>query len=316
MVIRLCGNVNGAVCKVFEADVDTQPPEFSFGALPVNSALQHRFTIHNRGNQPLEISNVEVSKEFAIVESPEQIPISCYGTIVVRASAVAEAQHEGNLQIHSNDCAQPIVKLKLLSKVVHQPVSSLGIYRRGVWFFDHNHDGVADEEIKFGGPDSQPVTGDWNGDGICDLAVVDPTADGNSEWKFHLRGADGTMDRLICGPGGCTPLSSNVLHAEKDEPVAVVSEAGNAVNLLFYSDGEVVRQTQTKANRGCVCTGDWDGDLRDDIVSVSIQNGKCRWTIECAQTTHQLNTFGAPDDFPVFGDWDGDGKSEPGRCAD
>lgn len=312
VVIRLCGKVHGAVCKLFEADVDTQPPEFSFGDLPVNSTLQHRFTIHNPGDEWLLISKAEVSEGFTIVDSPKQIPLSGYGTIVVRADAVTAARHQGYLEIHSNDGAQTIVKLNLLSNVVQQPVSSLGIYRRGVWLFDHNHDGAADEEIMFGGPDSHPVTGDWNGDGICDLAVLDPAANGKAEWQFHLRGTDAQMGNIICGPSDCTPLSSNFLQGDRDDPVAVFPGANNDLNWTVYSNGEAIRQAKTTARPGSVCVGDWDGDLRDDIVSVFSQNGKYRWKVECAEATHQLNSFGAADDFPVFGDWDGDGKCEPG----
>lgn len=311
-VIRVCSNVYGAMCQLAEADVDTQPSEFAFGGLPVNSALQHRFTVFNSGNLPLQISKVVAPEGFTVLESPRQIQLFDYGHIVVRTDAAVESVHEGDLEIYSNDGAQPVVRLRLSSNVVRGPVSSLGVYRSGVWLFDHNHDGVADEEIMFGGPDSHPVTGDWNGDGICDLAVVDPVAGGLSEWKFYLRGNDDQMDSLICGPSGCIPLSSNYLHTDRDEPVTVTREVNSNLDWAFYSDGELARQTKTTAQYGCVCTGDWDGDMRDDIVSVVNHNGKHRWTIVCADKTHQLDSFGLMDDFPVFGDWDGDGKCEPG----
>lgn len=60
--------------------------------------------------------------------------------------------------------------------------SCLASFSSGNWLFNHNGDGESFEQIVFGEPSGIPLTGDWDGDGHGDLAVV-KTGRGNGSGR-------------------------------------------------------------------------------------------------------------------------------------
>ncbi len=58
-------------------------------------------------------------------------------------------------------------------------ISEVGVYIRGEWFIDINHNGKWDSEdlwAKLGSQDDLPVVGDWDGDGKDDIGIYGPAS--------------------------------------------------------------------------------------------------------------------------------------------
>ncbi len=135
-----------------------------------------------------------------------------------------------------------------------------------------------DEEFDFGNSGDQPLTGDWNGDGICDVGV----------WRKNSKDLPIVQLRLR---GDNEQQSLN--RTEFTLPGANHYPIGGDID----GDG--------KAELGCVIpasSGDhlvWAFDLNHDGIF------------------HDAFTFGRPEDIPLIGDWNGDGRDEAAisRCG-
>lgn len=172
--------------------------------------------------------------------------------------------------------------LSSLSPAQAATTAQLGVFRpqTGQWFVDYSGNHAWDRcgpdgcLGQFGAPIDLPVTGDWSGNGVPNIGVFRP-ADGR--WYLDLNGNsfwDG------CGTDGCFgPFGAPV-----DRPV--IGDWDGTGTLRFG----VFRPT----------TGQWYFDL----------NGNGTWD-GCGKDRCQ-GTFGAPEDWPVAGDMDGDNITEFG----
>jgi lysophospholipase L1-like esterase len=158
-------------------------------------------------------------------------------------------------------------------------ITNIGVFRDGAWYLDSNGNGKldpgVDKEIKvhsFGNPNDIPVTGDWNGDGITNIGVFR-----NGAWYLDSNG-NGKWD-----PGVDKAIPVHSFGNPNDIPI----------------------------------TGDWNGDGKTNIgvfrkgAWYLDYNGNGRWD-ENVDTTIPVFSFGNPNDIPITGDWNGDGKTNIG----
>ncbi|MDA7980313.1 MAG: LEPR-XLL domain-containing protein [Pirellulales bacterium] len=218
----------------------------------------------------------------------------------------------------------------------------------GRWILD-TPEGPLD--VVFGAVDGLPVTGDWNGDGITDLAVF---RDG--QWFIDLNGdriwdagdlwaelggeedrpvsgdwdGDGKIDIGIFGP--MWPNDPRALAIEPGLPDRDNEPTGETKNIppeaheapVGYRLMKRTAQGPTRADvidhvfqmgndRDYPVTGDWNGD---GIETIGVFTGGL-WTLDdngdgTWMPGETMVEFGQPGDRPVVGDWDGDGVDDLG----
>ena len=219
---------------------------------------------------------------------------------------------------------------------------------QGRWLLD-TPDGP--REVIYGATDGLPVTGDWNGDGVTDLAVFR-----EGQWYIDLNGdgiwdagdlwaelgdvddlpvsgdwdGDGKIDIGIFGP--MWPNDPRALAVEPGLPDRDNEPTGETKNIppeaqnapVGYRLMKRTAQGPTRADvidhvfqmgheRDFPVTGDWNGD---GIETIGIFSGGT-WTLDDNgdgrwTPGETMVDFGQPGDLPVVGDWDGDGVDDLG----
>jgi len=75
---------------------------------------------------------------------------------------------------------------------------------KGWYLRNSNSGGVADSSFQYGGGNTQPIIGDWNGDGIDTIGTVDS----NSNWSLRNTNDSGPRDvGFQYGFSGAKPLT-------------------------------------------------------------------------------------------------------------
>jgi formylglycine-generating enzyme required for sulfatase activity/tRNA A-37 threonylcarbamoyl transferase component Bud32 len=326
------GNVHGAILHVFEAGVSGRarlPRMFDFGTIPFKSQAAHAFSIFHPGDVDLHIKSISVPDGFALAPGwASRIETLKFGHFRISVDTSQLGVRSGQVCIESSDGVEPVFQFKITANVIDSNAFDVvGVYRDGVWLFDENRDGVADEErIEFGRPGDRPVTGDVNGDGICDLGVCRPDAEGLLQWEFFLRGvpeqpADGF--RLSFGESTAIPLLADITGVGIDRPAIVVpSHDGRTLLWRFDPDGDGRADAEHSVSFGPVnglpVVGDWNGDDVTDlgyVISDQANNHAVYdWRLRHDENPGNDTTrkFGNRGDVPVVGDWDADGRDEIG----
>jgi len=159
----------------------------------------------------------------------------------------------------------------------------IGVFRpsTGMWYFDLDNDGWTGCEADlgtdrclgpFGAPGDLPVVADMDADITQEIGVFRPST---GMWYFDLDNDGWTL----CQADSGTDLCAGPFGAPGDKPVL----------------------------------GDWDGDNRVAIGVYRpvpgtwyLDNGDGKWDLVNGIDV-LMDTFGAPTDLPIAGDWDGDG---------
>lgn len=172
-----------------------------------------------------------------------------------------------------------------------------------------------------------PVMGDWNGDGVATPGRYDAgvwyltnAAVGTAAWE---------VGPTLGGEPGDVPVVGD-LDGDQRTDIGVfrsgdwlwsLSGGGAGTRDAFGVPGDVP------------VVGDWNGDGIDDVgvvrgttwfLRVPSGGARLRWVGPQASVTVVPEaraavvsfTFGQPGDVPVAGDWDGDGRAEPGLVRD
>jgi hypothetical protein len=135
-----------------------------------------------------------------------------------------------------------------------------------------NSGGAAQIGFGYGTAADIGIAGDWDGDGTDTVGVIRFRADGGLQWLLRNSNTSGGAD-----------ITLNYGRGETDFPVV----------------------------------GDWDGDGTDTVGVVRLRgDGALQWLLRNSNTSGGANitlNYGRGEtDFPVVGDWDGDGTDTVG----
>ena len=183
----------------------------------------------------------------------------------------------------------------LTGKVTTGGKSSLIIYRNGIWYFDHNRDGIVDQTVVFGGiPGDIPLTANFTGAGSTDALVVYR----GGTWYVD-QGLNGTVDKTyrLGGLAGDIPLAGDV-------------NGDGIADLVIYRNGVWYVDTNRDGNVDMVFSFggmpqdipllvDWDGDGKADLCI--FRDGT--WYINTKRdgTVQATFVYGAAGDTPLAG---------------
>jgi hypothetical protein len=207
---------------------------------------------------------------------------------------------------------------------------SIGVFRKGSWFFDNNGNGNWDGcEIDscveaFGGLlEALPVTGDWTGDGVVKLGIYQ-----NGQWRLDANG-DGIWNS--CETDSCITSYGGL----KGETPVVGDWTGDRITKIgIYRNGQWLLDANGNGRRDdCgqdICAnsfggergdmpvvGDWTGSGKDLIGIyrngqwLLDRNGNGVW--EGCTTDICFDFVGnGRDDIPIVADWNNTGKDKIG----
>jgi hypothetical protein len=213
---------------------------------------------------------------------------------------------------------------KLVDVVVANGESAIGVREHGFTYVsairttagDFNADGIADlaafnpgtglwklrniGTVSWGAAGDVPVPGDYDGNGTLDIAVYRPST---GEWFINGQG------RFTWGRSGDIPLPGDYDgDGTIDLAVARTTENGS---LRWYVNGQF--QSFAWGQLGDVpLVGDFDGDRKVDFTVFRPASGQ--WFINLSganHTTFLQFQWGNAGDIPIVGDYDGDGRSDP-----
>jgi hypothetical protein len=179
------------------------------------------------------------------------------------------------------------------------------------WFLrDSNTAGPADLTFSFGpsGVEWVPLSGDWNGDGICTPGLYDP-----ANGVFFLRNANagGPADLAFSyGPPNLMPIAGDWDGNGTDTVGLYDPATGNF--FLKNSNGPGAADVVFTFGAGGVgivpVAGDWDGNGRDTVglynrntATFFLKNSNAPGPAD------RVFGYGPVDMTPIAGDWDGDG---------
>jgi hypothetical protein len=181
------------------------------------------------------------------------------------------------------------------------------LFRRGkVAKFILRRTGTTPLRIPFGLNTDQPVSGDWNGDGLTDVGVRRPG------WKaFLLRGSDGTSSQVTFGKVSDVGVTGD-WDGNGITEVGVWSPASRVFSLRL-PDG-TVRTVPLGTLGDRPVTGDWNGDRITDLGVWTPSTGTFTMRVRTAAglVTTATAVLGTSTDLPVSGDWDGNGTTDLG----
>jgi hypothetical protein len=162
---------------------------------------------------------------------------------------------------------------------------------------------------------SAVVAGDFNGDGILDIAVTDANA---NNVIILLGAGDGTFTTKATIATGASPVAIAAADLNGDGKLDLVVANNPAGTISTYTgagDGTFTAQTPQQAGAAdpvAVTTGDFDGDGKVDVAvainsnRMSILGGNGDGTLQAPMTTIIFNEVN-PSDIKAV-DFNGDGK--------
>ena len=177
--------------------------------------------------------------------------------------------------------------------------------------------------VKLPSVNGVPLMGDWNGDGL-----MTPGYYSGGAWfttNVSLTSDTWTQKTTFGGASGDVPVVGMI---DKD-PIADVGVFNNGIWKWQPSTGKTVPDDNFGQAGDVPIVGDWNGDGRSDLGVVRAGTWILRITGEVkrpawisktvdVQVAPEANAivvsfpFGAPTSLPVVGDWNADGKAEPG----
>jgi murein DD-endopeptidase MepM/ murein hydrolase activator NlpD len=184
--------------------------------------------------------------------------------------------------------------------------AELMVYRKSAPAAFHiTRDGAKERVIRIGVGSDQPVLGDWDGDGLMDPGVRDPSS------RLFTMQVKRSKTTVKFGKSGDLPIAGNWDGSGTWE--IGVRRPGASKFLLRMPDGSVKKVALGDANDVPV-TGDWDGNGVTDLGVYD--QGTATFTLLQTDPMGVLFTtaipFGVPGDLPVTGDWDGNGITDLG----
>jgi uncharacterized delta-60 repeat protein len=180
----------------------------------------------------------------------------------------------------------------------------------GTWFLFRNVFGEPFQH-QYGAPDDRIVPGDYDGDGLQDLAVFRPAT---GEWitrKIYLNACApmDCVDVVQFGANGDIPAPGDFDGDGKFDR-AVFRPSNGDWYILFSSTGDYTG-FRFGQNGDKPVVGDYDGDGKSDVAVIRRENGFMYWYIrQSSDGRFVALQFGITEDKAVVADYNGDGKTE------
>jgi hypothetical protein len=169
----------------------------------------------------------------------------------------------------------------------------------------------------------QPLLGDWNGDGVATPGRYEA-----GQWFVTNATVDRAQWEAKASFGGDPTDIAVVANLDRDHKADLGVFRGGTW-LWQKANGKTAPTDQFGAPGDRPVVGDWDGDGRDDIgvvrgnlwiLRLTRVTSKPKWLgpgvsvtlVPAAHAAVVQFRYGLPSDIPVAGDWDRDGRSEPG----
>lgn len=177
--------------------------------------------------------------------------------------------------------------------------SDIGIYRGGAWLVRQSTNSVV-SQVALGTASDTPVPGDYDGDGIEDVAVYTPTT---GRWTIK-RSSDGGTTVVNHGGPNFIPMPADY-DGDGLTDIAVFFNGGVWSILRSTDGGNTVVAHGGPGWRPL--PGDYDGDGKADIAVELIG----AWSVlQSSNNTIAVTGHGGPAFTPVPADYDGDGKTD------
>jgi hypothetical protein len=172
-------------------------------------------------------------------------------------------------------------------------------------------------------PSDTPLTRDYDGDGITDVAVARRGATTGDPLTWYIRQSSNNTARVV--NWGTTGADANSFY---DAPVPADYDGDGKTDLAIYrfgtapdnnyivlksSDGGSIYQPWGNFTTDYILPGDYDGDGKADFAvgrTGATNTTPMVWHILHATGAIRQQTFGFTNDLPAQGDYDGDGKTD------
>ncbi len=213
-------------------------------------------------------------------------------------------------------------------KVTPLGVPAAASAARGVWtVWDEGSGRRAGQQVSMPPAAGTPLLGDWNGDGVATPGRYDA-----GQW-FITNAAANSPTWEPHGTFGGDPRDIPVVGRYDKDKLADIGVFRDGQWLWQRANGKPSAPENFGRPGDIPVVGDWDGDNRDDIGVVrqgvwflrltNVQgkiprlDGSISVTRNRSAGTAVLEFgFGSFGDLPVVGDWDRDGRDEPGVVQD
>lgn len=206
----------------------------------------------------------------------------------------------------------------------------VGFYRargnNGRFVVDYNGNGSVDGDDRtalYGSSNLTPIIGDWNGDGRDQVGIFRTSG---SNAQFVLDSNDnGSLDSddLVITYGAATdkPIVGDWNGDGRDE-IGNFRAYGTSGQFIMDSNGNGSWDPQDRVavygfadDRPIV--GDWNGDGRDEIGVHRVYGTKGQFILDFNdsgswEADDLARIYGAAEDSPIVGDWNGDGRDDIG----
>lgn len=186
------------------------------------------------------------------------------------------------------------------------------------FFLDSNRDGATDASFVFGETGASILVGDWDGDGVDEIAVRRDIS-GLGKFFFNDNSDPGPADAsFVIGETAATPVVGD-WDGDGDDNVGVRRDVSGTGKFFLDIDGDSTADIDfvLGADTDAPVVGNWDGNATDNIGIVRTIGGGLRWFLsDDAGAVTSNFAFGSAGDTPIVGDWDGDGDDNVGVVRD
>ncbi len=182
-------------------------------------------------------------------------------------------------------------------------VDELAFFMDGFWFIDLNGNRQWDDYdlwVKLGEKGDQPIVGDWDGDGKCDVGVFGRAWENDRELLAHEYGLPDAENKMT--------------GTYKHIPTAIAGYLYKKMYRTGQIQRDVIDHVFEFGREGDIAvTGDWNGD---GVYSVGVYNNG-KWTLDYDgdgrfTSADKQFVFGEKGDIPVVGKWDRSAVSKIG----